>query len=186
MGEELKEREKKGNSKKMVERVIFLFIFFAILWLIPRYLMVRVIVDGPSMETTLLDKENVLMEKISIYTKNLKRFDIIVFHPNGQTDKNYIKRILGLPGETIQIVGETIYINQQPIEDPFGKSAMKTAGIAEKEIKLGSEEYFVLGDNRAISKDSRDKEVGVVKLSEIAGRVMLRIWPLNKFGKIDS
>ena len=99
-----------------------------------------------------------------------------------EEDEYYVKRIYGLPGETVQIKGKDIYINNQIIEDKYAKNAMDDAGIAEEPLKLGEDEYFVLGDNRRVSKDSRDSEVGPVKKENIAGHVVFRIWPLSKFG----
>lgn len=96
----------------------------------------------------------------------------------------YVKRIIGLPGETIQIKGSDIYINDELLEEDYGKMAITNAGIAENPIKLGEDEYFVMGDNRKISLDSRYEEVGPVKKEQIAGKAVLRIWPFKKFGLI--
>ena len=88
--------------------------------------------------------------------------------------------MIGLPGETVQIKGSTIYIDGKPLKENYGKDPIDYAGIAEKPIKLGDDEYFVLGDNREISRDSRYEEVGKVK--NIEGRAVLRIYPFDKFG----
>ena len=94
----------------------------------------------------------------------------------------YVKRVFGLPGEKIQIIGNDIYVNDKKIDDPYAKNVMKDedAGVASEPITLGEDEYFVLGDNREVSLDSR--ELGPIKEKNIAGHVVLRIWPLKKFG----
>lgn len=96
----------------------------------------------------------------------------------------YVKRIIGLPGETVQITGDNIYIDGKLLEEDYGKMPITNSGIAEEPLKLGDDEYFVLGDNRKVSLDSRYEEVGPVQKEEIAGRAILRIWPFDSFGKI--
>ena len=101
--------------------------------------------------------------------------------------ENFIKRVIGLPGETVQIVGGRVYINGELLEsDVYGNELMISAGRASQPITLGENEYFVLGDNRNGSKDSRVEEVGNVKRSQIQGKALLRIWPLNKVGFVKN
>ena len=101
---------------------------------------------------------------------------------SGKTNTYYIKRIIGLPGETVQIADGTIYINGEVLEESYGREVMQDPGIAAEPITLGEDEYFVLGDNRNQSSDSRDPSVGLIHRDEIIGRAWLRIWPLNSFG----
>ena len=124
-----------------------------------------------------------------------ERYDIIVFYPKGHdVDEYYVKRIYGLPGETVYIDNNSIYINGKKIDDPYAKDAMDDSqielGTKEKPYTLKSDEYYVLGDHRSVSLDSRsipqgeDPDApGPVKRENIAGKVFLRIWPLNQFGK---
>ena len=150
---------------------------------VPKYVLQRTIVDGTSMMNTLSDGDNLLVEKVTYRISDPKRFDVIVFYPHGrQSNDYYIKRVIGLPGETIQIKGDTIYINGKAIKENYGKDPMTESGIAEKPLKLANDEFFVLGDNREISDDSRYEDVGPVKRKNIAGRAILRISPLSEFG----
>ena len=178
------------KKKKIVEAVIFVAVSALLLFGIPRYVMERVIVDGPSMEITLQNGDNILVEKISRYFGALERFDIVVFYPDEEAKENdgkyYIKRIIGLPGETIRIKGNVIYVDDVPLEESFGSTEMGHAGLANEPVKLGAEEYFVLGDNGSISEDSRSDSVGVVPLSRMEGKLVLRIFPLGKFGSVDK
>ena len=106
-------------------------------------------------------------------------------HQHGEENTFYIKRIIGLPGEIVQVKDGYTYINGKTLtSDIYGREVMDEPGIAEEPIKLGSDEYFVLGDNRNHSQDSRDPYVGVLKRSDLLGRAFIRIYPLNKFGVI--
>ena len=127
-----------------------------------------------------------MVEKVSYRFSDPKRFDVIVFYPHGrESDDYYIKRVIGLPGETVQIKGNDIYINGKIIKENYGKDPMTESGIAAEPLKLGDDEFFVLGDNRAISEDSRYEEVGPVKRENIEGRAILRIYPFSKFGTFE-
>ena len=178
------------KRKKVAEAVLLLLISAVLLFGIPNYVMERVIVDGPSMETTLQDGDNILVEKISRYFGALDRFDVVVFYPDEEAKesdgKYYVKRIIGLPGETVRIEGNSIYIDDVLLEESYGSTEMGQAGIAADSVSLGEDEYFVLGDNRAISKDSRSASLGAVPLSRMEGRLVLRIFPLRKFGAVDK
>ena len=90
-----------------------------------------------------------------------------------------------MPGDTIQILSDVIFINGEILEENYGKDAMLTDGIAHEPIVLGEDEYFVLGDHRSVSVDSRSAKVGVVKKSELDGVVVLRVFPFDAFGKVD-
>lgn len=144
----------------------------------------RTKVDGRSMEPMLQDGDQLIVDKISYRFRDPERFDIIIFpyHGNGSKKTYYIKRIIGLPGETIQIVDGKIYIDGEVLEEDYGKEVMEESGRASQPIVLGDDEYFVLGDNRNNSKDSRVESVGNIKRSDIIGRAWVRIFPFDTFG----
>ena len=135
------------------------------------------------MEPTLDNGDNVLIDKLSARTGNIDRYDIVVF-PVGDT--LLIKRVYGLPGENIRIDDTgLIYINGSPIDDRYAYEIMNDAGRAgDYGVTLAGDEYFVLGDNRNNSIDSRSLDVGSVRDSNIRGRVMIRITPLDKLGRV--
>lgn len=184
--------EEKKNKPKwigiLIETIIWICVALVCMFVVPKYVMQRTVVSGQSMENTLHNKENLIVEKVSRYFKDYDRFDIVIFYPEhleiGEEEEYYVKRIIGLPGETVQIIGEDIYINGEILEEDYGKESIDWAGLAEEPIELGKDEYFVLGDNRRESLDSRFEKVGIVHKSSIAGKAILRIWPLNKFGTI--
>lgn len=187
--QEIKQEEKQNWKGFIIEIVIWICIACICMFVVPRYVMQRTVVSGNSMQNTLFNNDNLIVEKVSRYFKDYDRFDIIIFFPehlpvyNG--DEYYVKRVIGLPGETIQIIGSDIYIDGEVLEENYGKDPIEMAGIAAEPIKLGKDEYFVLGDNRGASQDSRYREVGVVHKSSVEGKAILRIWPLNKFGLLE-
>lgn len=177
----------KRHNKLLMELFLYLVIIILGIVIVPKFLLQRIIVDGSSMESTLHTDESVLIEKVSVRMKALKRFDIVVFYPYGpKVDKYYIKRIIGLPGERVRISDGRIYINGALLEEHYGKEELISyAGTASEEIVLGEDEYFVLGDNREVSQDSRYTSVGNVNRKNITGRVLLRIWPLSVLGTVN-
>lgn len=179
-------KKKRKGISIFLEILSYIVIIYACVYFIPTYVMQRTIVDGPSMENTLHDEESLLVDKCIYKLSGIKRFDIIVFYPYGrEAGEYYVKRVIGLPGETVQIIGSDIYINDELLEEDYGKDPIDYQGIAAEPITLGKDEFFVLGDNREISMDSRYEEVGLVERKNIGGRAMLRVWPLNKFGLVD-
>lgn len=174
------------KKSAILEYAVYLFIIIFVLFLAPRFIMEKILIDGSSMENSLSDGEHVLIEKVSRYFNGPERFEIVVFtKTHGTYEKTYVKRVIGLPGETVRIEENRIYINGEVLEENFGKDPMENAGIAANEITLGEDEYFVLGDNRIISMDSRNAAVGVVKKEELVGVVFLRVSPWSAFGTVE-
>lgn len=174
-----------NKKSTFLEYAVYLFILVFVLFLAPNYLIEKILVDGTSMEYSLYNKEQVLIEKVSRYFDGPDRFEIVVFTKNhGTYTKTYIKRVIGLPGESIQIIGNRIFINGEELKEEFGKNPMDTAGIAAEPITLGENEYFVLGDNRKVSIDSRNTAVGIVHIDELDGVVFFRVAPFSAFGKV--
>lgn len=139
----------------------------------------RADVYGNSMEPVLKEGDVVLVDKLTPRLGGLKRFDMVVFRYRYRENRYYIKRIIALPGETVQIADGRILINGQVLEEPYGAEPIEKAKRAEKPVVLGEDEYFVLGDNRNHSSDSRDSDIGNLAEDEIVGRVAVRIWPFS-------
>ena len=179
------EVSQKVNQTNMVKEVLSWVVYFGVVilltYLIIHFVGQRTVVDGRSMNPTLNDGDNLIVEKISYRFRDPERFDIIVFPYDDS--HYYIKRIIGLPGETVQIdLDGVIYINGEILEEDYGKETILDPGRAIDPITLGDDEYFVLGDNRNNSKDGRNELVGNIRRDDIIGRAWVRIWPLSDFG----
>lgn len=174
----------KNIMKELVSWIVFILIVVAASYLIITFVGQRTQVSGSSMETTLSDGDQLIVDKISYRFSDPERYDIVVFPYRYEKNTYYIKRIIGLPGETVQIVDGYVYINGQLLDEHYGNELMESAGIAEEPVVLGADEYFVLGDNRNNSQDSRAANVGVLHRNELLGKAWIRIWPLENFGVI--
>ena len=173
----------KNIMKEILSTSIYLLVVLCAAYLIITYVGQRTQVSGSSMETTLSDGDNLLVDKITYRFSEPKRFDIIVFPFQYDTDTYYIQRIIGMPGETVQIDYDgNIYINGSLLEESYGREVIQNPGRAAEPITLGEDEYFVMGDNRNNSSDSRDPSVGNIHRKDIIGRAWVRIWPFSKFG----
>ncbi|MBQ7707620.1 MAG: signal peptidase I [Lachnospiraceae bacterium] len=187
-----KEEKKNPEDVNIVKDLLWLIVYIGsvilICFLIIKFVGTRSRVDGSSMNPTLHDGDNLWVDKLSYTFGDPKRFDIIIFNPNGNEKITYVKRIIGLPGETVSMdLDGKIYINGQllnenyALDEPFLPSSIGILS-GNNEIVLGDDEYFVLGDNRNNSMDSRRSDPGNVKRDYIIGKVVLRIYPFSKFG----
>ena len=179
------DHKKKGLWRDVLDMIIYCGIILLITYLVVTYVGQRTEVIGSSMYPTLEDGDNLIVDKISYRFKDPERFDIIVFPFQYQEDTYYIKRIIGLPGETVQIDEKgNIYINGEILQESYGREIIfpENIGVAKAPIVLGEDEYFVMGDNRNNSSDSRTEIVGIIHRDDIIGKAWLRIWPFDKFG----
>jgi len=167
--------KKKKISKEMVHEIL-VTIFYCFAAVLIAFVLVfsfgmRVSVIGVSMEPALFNGQEVLIDRFSYKLLSPKRGDIIAFLPNGNKNSHYyLKRVVGLPGETVQIIGGYVYIDGILLEEDESYDKIADAGIADIQISLGTDEYFVLGDNRNNSEDSRSGNIGAVKKDTITGK----------------
>ena len=174
--------------RELLNTAIYLLCVLGVVWLVITFVGQRTEVEGASMENTLHNGDNLIVDKLSYRFHDPERFDIIVFPFQFQDNTYYIKRIIGLPGETVQIMDDgSIYINGEKLEENYGMEVIKpeTIGRAAEPIELGDDEYFVMGDNRNNSSDSRTDMVGNIKRENIIGKAWLRIWPVSDFGVLQ-
>lgn len=179
-------KEKVYNE--IIDWVKAIIIAGVIAFLLHTFVFSLVLVDGVSMNPTLNDSERLVLNKTSYVLKEPERGDIVVFHVNNSED--YIKRVIGLPGETIEMRADQLFINGEPVEEPYLATAKLTyneVGIYLTEdfgpIKIRDEHIFVMGDNRKNSSDSR--ALGPIAQDEMMGKVNIRIWPLSNIGFIE-
>ena len=170
--------ERKERIKKILSVIIYFAIIFALVFVISFFFIQKNVVLGDSMNPLLENGDEVLVDKLAYKIFKPKRGDVIVFKFKYLEDTYYVKRIIGLPGETVQIKGGKIYINDELYDESYGLTDyIEDPGMAMSPITLKDDEYFVLGDNRGVSVDSRNRMVLAVKKSDIVGKVFLRIYP---------
>lgn len=171
--------------KEILSTSLYILFVLCAVYLVIHFVGQRTQVQGSSMEPKLSNEDNLIVDKISYHFHDPERFDIVVFPFRYEENTFYIKRVIGLPGETIRIDEEgNIWINSEILQEEYGKEVIQNPGRAYEEITLADNEYFLMGDNRNNSTDSRDPSVGNVTREEIIGRAWLRIWPFDKFGFI--
>ena len=174
---------KNNTLKEILSTSIYLLIVLVLTFLVVTYVGQRTKVSGASMEPTLHDGNNLIVDKISYRFSDPERFDIIVFPFRYEDKTYYIKRIIGLPGETVYIdENGTIFIDGEELEEHYGKEVILDPGRAYEPITLGKDEYFVMGDNRNNSEDSRYADMGNVKKRNIIGKVWFIASPWSRFG----
>jgi len=179
-----------GNSffDEFVSTVKYILVLSLVFFVVHRFFLAPVMVDGDSMEPTLADGDYLLLNKLS----DIDRFDVVVFPPPGNEETQYIKRVIGLPGDTVEYDEDVLYLNGEAVAQPFleGEGVVASdsyfmTGDFTLPTLLGEEvvpegHYFVLGDNRLNSRDSRS--FGFIDEEAILGEVSLRYWPLEDFG----
>jgi len=191
--------------KKFLKNWWEVFALIIVIILLRTYVFSPILVDGHSMDPTLEDRERMIMVKIS----KIQRFDIVVSNEPEEPGKNIIKRVIGMPGDTIEFDNDQLKINGKKYSEPYLDSFKKkfaedklqseysydpgfqmlaqqaaaftvdANGNAKFTVKVPKDSYFLMGDDRIVSKDSR--EIGAVKKTEIQGEAKLAYWPINKF-----
>lgn len=167
------------------ECVIYAMIFIFVLYISPKYVWGKTLVDGNSMNKTLENGDWLIDEKVSYEIGSPKRFDVVVFYSPVIEGENWVKRVIGLPGETVQIKDGVIYIDGKELtDDTYGNHPIDYVGVAATPFTVPEGTYFVMGDNRAggQSWDSRYEEIGTIPKSEIWGKVIFRTRPISKIG----
>jgi signal peptidase I len=172
--------------KEILSTSLYILFVLCAVYLVIHFVGQRTQVQGSSMEPKLSSEDNLIVDKISYRFHDPERFDIVVFPFRYEENTFYIKRVIGLPGETVRIDEKgNILINGEILEESYGKEVIQSPGRAYEDIVLADDEYFLMGDNRNNSTDSRDPSVGNVRRDEIVGRAWLRIWPLDQVGFIE-
>lgn len=186
---EINKETKNAALKEFLSYVVWLLGVWITVQLIIHFVGTFSVVDGDSMQPTLHDKEYLWVDKLSYHFSEPERFDIVIFPIMYRgRESHFVKRIIGLPGETVYIdESGVIYINGEVLDEDYGKEAIAEYNRyrAKEPLTLGEDEYFVMGDNRNHSSDSRVESVGNIERSRIIGKAVVRLWPFNKIGMVD-
>lgn len=160
---------------------------FAVGCMLVYYFMTSLPCVGQAMEPSINSGDMVLVNRFSYTLTSPKRGDVVVFKPNGNEKSHYyMRRVIGIPGDTVQIKDGFVYVNGELYETGIGNEQMDDAGLAEEELTLGKDEYFVLGDNRNASEDSRNADIGNVRKNDIYGRAWFVRSPWENLGPIPK
>ena len=183
--EDTSEKRKK-IIKEIIIWVVEIIAVILLAYFLVEYAAEKTTVVGESMETTLQEGDKVIINKLAYRFSKPNRFDVIVFKQRGKEHSYYnIKRIIGLPGETVQIKDGVVYINGEPITEKSAVDVIINPGLAVEPITLEDKEYFVLGDNRNLSEDSRFANIGNVVLDDIIGKAWIRLKPFNFVNELN-
>lgn len=179
------------KKSEWLEWLKSLAIAILLAFIVKTFLFAPIVVDGPSMQPNLQDGDHMIVNKINYKINQPERFDIVVFHATEQ--KDYIKRVIGLPGETVELEDDILYIDGEPVDETFltdEKSQLTdgqvyTMGFSMDDIPGGSmvipeDQILVLGDNRSNSTDSR--MLGFISSDQLVGNAVFIYWPFNRFG----
>ena len=182
----MKEKDQdRSIFKEILGWLVYIAILMAAVYVLITYVGQRTEVSGHSMEPTLQHGDNLIVDKISYRFREPERYEIIVFPYQYKENTYYIKRIIGMPGETVQIKDGYVYIDgERLLSDIYGNELIKDPQTVADPITLKENEYFVMGDNRNHSMDSRDPSVGVLTKEDLIGRAWVRIYPFDNIGVI--
>lgn len=180
-------------KKELREWIISIGLALIALFIIRSFFFVQYQVSGDSMAPTFEDKDRVIINKMATWTNGLDRGDVIVFHANDKSD--YIKRLVGLPGDKVEYKDDLLYVNGKVVEENYLQAnreinvnplltenfSVKTLAHSGGKDTIPAGKYLVLGDNREISLDSRKPELGLINSKNVVGKVSVRIWPFKDF-----
>ncbi len=187
-GLNFRKQRKKFNLplfKEIISWIIELGIVIVIAYVTISFFGLRTSVVGQAMEPALKNNDQILVNKFEYIVSSPKPGDVVVFLPNGNEKSHYyVRRVIAVPGDTVQVKNGAVYVNGEMYSEKMEVASMEDAGIAEEEISLGEDEYFVLGDNRNNSEDSRYANIGNVKSDYIIGRAWFRISKIGDMGTI--
>ena len=175
-----RKEQRRKNVREVISTILYLAILCAAVYFILHYVGQRTVVRGDSMDTTLSDGQNLIMDKLSYHFRDPERYDIVIFPGPEEYGEHpyYIKRVIGLPGETVQIKKGKVYINGELLDEPY-LSEEPTGDFGPYQVPEDS--YFMLGDNRAVSKDSRYWHNTYVKKDKIIAKAFVMYWPSLKW-----
>ena len=178
------ENKEKKEGNELVEWIKSLLTAVAIAIVIKLFIIDSTQIDGLSMFPTLEHKDRLLVSKISTFFREPRRCEIVVFHAP-DTNKDYIKRVIGLPGDVVEIIDGDVYVNGKKIEEDYIENGVETTtgDIYKWEVPAGS--YFVLGDNRKPGQSKDSRLFGTIDEKSIVSYAFLRYFPFNKIGLMD-
>jgi signal peptidase I len=170
------------NQYRTLRDIFDLIIWIGIIYALVNLSSVRFVVQGPSMEPTFHNDQYLIVSRVNYLIGTPQRGDVIVFHYPNNTAEDFIKRVIGIPGDIVEIRDTQVYVNGNPLEETYINEPCTPTRCRDTIITLENDEFFVLGDNRNRSRDSRD--FGAINREHIIGKVLIRYWPPTDWGFI--
>ena len=171
--------------REVLSWIVEIVVLIGLAYVLVSFFGIRTNVVGQAMEQTLENDDDILVNKFAYIISKPKQGDVIVFLPNGNKKSHYyVRRVVAVPGDTVQIKDGALYVNDELYKESTDVASMEDAGIASDAVKLEKDEYFVLGDNRNNSEDSRYANIGNVKRDYIIGKAWFRFSGFGSFGTI--
>lgn len=177
-------KEETHFIKRILNTLLIVFAAVVLGFGVTQFVMQSVYMTGPSMQETLKDGDEMLLNKFVYKLGRIKRFDIVAIKKIGSNDYYDIKRVVGIPGDTISVVAGRLVINGKQISSNYSFSVINSPGVLSESMKLGEDEYFCIGDNTSNSEDSRFINYGNVQKSEIKGKISYIVFPKERRGKV--
>ena len=166
-----------GIARELIETLALTLVIFLLI----RFAVQNFRIEGFSMEPNFHDGQFLIVDKVSYMLHPPERGDVIVFIPPNNTTRDFIKRVIGLPGDQVEVISGRVYVNGTPLEEPY---PLAPAGYSAAAVTVPAEEYFVLGDNRNNSSDSHSW--GAVSVNSIIGKAWVSYWPPQVIGFIPT
>ena len=181
---EFYQKQETNMLRRVAAWVVDIVVVLALAWYTIYSFGMQIEIAGQSMSPLLNQEDVVLIDRFTYHFTKPQRMDIVVFEREDK--KANVKRIIGLPGEEVQIIKGVIHIDKEPLDLPDGLGQVSLAGVAENPVRLGEDEYFLLGDNRNSSEDSRFINIGNVQREQITGKAWLKLLPLIELQLIKN
>lgn len=175
--------EETNTLRRGICWIVDLVVVISLAWFVVYGFGTQIRIMGQSMAPLLRGDDVVLMDRLTYDFKDPDRLDIVVFER--EDHKSNVKRVIGLPGEVVQVIDGVVHIDGSPLKASGVLDQVVLAGVAENPVTLGEDEYFLMGDNRDQSEDSRFENIGNVKREQIRGKVWLRLLPLVEIGLVE-
>lgn len=166
----------------LLREILDLIVLVGAIYALVNLATVRFVVDGPSMEPSFYNSQFLIVSRISYLMGDPQRGDVVVFHYPRNIEDDYIKRVIGLPGDTVELRDAEVHVNGERLNEPYIKEPCRIERCRDNIWELGPDEFFVMGDNRNRSQDSRD--FGPVLREYVVGQVFVRYWPPTDWGLV--
>jgi signal peptidase I len=173
-----------GNFRQTLREIVETILLIGVIYTLVNLACARFVVEGPSMQPNFHTGQFLVVSRVNYMLADPQRGDVAVFHYPNNPQEDYIKRVIGLPGDTVEIRDTFVYVNGVQLDEPYINEPCTASSCRNNTWELGTDEYFMMGDNRNHSSDSR--AFGAVNRQFIVGEALIRYWPPQDWGIIQG